>query len=61
MTSFQPDPEYWKRLYGDRWTEAAKAVKSFHEKVIQKHPELADSVDFGLGATTGEKLRIPPP
>lgn len=60
MLTFQPDPEYWKKLYGDEWESAAEAVKSLHEKVVQRYPELEDSVKFGLGATTAKKVRIPP-
>jgi hypothetical protein len=60
MVISQPDPEFWKKLYGDEWESAAQAVKALHEKVVQKYPELEDSVKFGLGATTGKKVRIPP-
>lgn len=60
MVTFQPDPEYWKKLYGDEWESAAEAVKSLHEKVVQRYPELQDSVKFGLGAITAKKVRIPP-
>lgn len=54
------DPEFWKNIYGDEWPTAAKAVITLHEKIIQRFPELEDSVQFGLGATTGKKVRIPP-
>jgi len=60
LVTFKPDPEFWKKLYGDEWETAAAAVKSLHEKVMQRYPELEDSVKFGLGATTGKKVRIPP-
>lgn len=60
MTLKSPDPEYWKKVYGDEWESASKAVIALHEKIIQKFPELEDSVKFGLGATTGKKIRIPP-
>lgn len=54
------DPEYWKRLYGHEWESAAKAVIALHQKIAQKFPELEDSAKFGLGATTGKKVKIPP-
>ncbi len=54
------DPEYWKNVYGDVWETASKAVIALHEKIIQKFPELEDSVKFGLGATTSKKVKIPP-
>jgi hypothetical protein len=54
------DPEFWKKLYGDEWESASKAVIALHEKIIHKFPELADSAKFGLGATTGKKVKIPP-
>lgn len=60
MVTFQPDPEYWKKIYGDEWESAAAAVKSLHEKVVQRCPELEESVKFGLGATTAKKVKIPP-
>jgi len=60
LVTFQPDPEYWKRIYGNLWEAAAAAVKSLHEKVIERYTDLEDQVDFGLGATTGKKIRIPP-
>jgi len=60
LVTFQPDPEFWKKLYGHEWETAATAVKSLHEKVIQRYPDLEDQVKFGLGATTGKKVRIPP-
>jgi hypothetical protein len=54
------DPEFWKNIYGDEWESASKAVIALHEKIIRKFPELADSAKFGLGATTGKKIKIPP-
>ncbi|MBA7655508.1 hypothetical protein ES703_63412 [subsurface metagenome] len=60
MVTSRPDPEYWKNLYGDEWESAAEAVKSLHEKIVQRSPGLEDSVKFGLGATTGKRVRIPP-
>jgi len=60
MVTSRPDPEYWKKIYGDEWESAAAAVKSLHEKVVQRYPELEDSVKFGLGATTAKKVKIPP-
>ena len=59
MSAFRPDPEFWKNLYGDRWQSAADAVKVLHAKIVERYPDLADSVKFGLGATTGKKVRIP--
>lgn len=55
-----PDPEFWKNVYGDEWETASKAVIALHEKIVQKFPELVDSVKFGLGATTGKKIKVPP-
>lgn len=60
MTTFKPDPEFWKNLYGDEWESAAASVKSLHEIVVQRFPELEDSVKFGLGAITSKKVKIPP-
>lgn len=60
MVTFKPDPEYWKKLYGDAWESAAEAVITLHEKIIERYPELEESVKFGLGATTGKRVRIPP-
>lgn len=60
MVEFKPDPEYWKNIYGDEWELAAKSVTALHEKIVKKFPELEDSAKFGLGATTGKKVKIPP-
>jgi len=60
LVTFQSDPEFWKKLYGDEWETAAAAVRFLHEKVIQRYPDLENQVKFGLGATTGKKVRIPP-
>lgn len=54
------DPEFWKNIYGDEWESASKAVIALHGKIIRKFPELEDSAKFGLGATTGKRIKIPP-
>ncbi len=60
MTPPPADPEFWKNIYGDEWEPASKAVIALHEKIIQKFPELEESVKFGHGATTGKKVKVPP-
>ena len=57
----EPDPEFWKKIsYKTLWKRHWDKVKALREKLIQKFPQLENSMKFGLGADTDKWLKIPP-
>ncbi len=60
MVSFQPDPEWFKGPYAHLWESHAEKVKALYDELVERFPDLADSIRVGLGADSSELIKIPP-
>ena len=60
MLQSSPDPEYFKGPYAPDWKRHAKNVKALHAELVKQFPVLKDSIEVGLGAESGELIKIPP-
>lgn len=60
MVTFQPDPEWFKGPYAHLWKPHADKVKALYDELIERFPDLEDSIRIGLGADSSELIKIPP-
>ena len=60
MTTFEPDPEWFKGPYAYLWKPHAEKVKALRDDIVKRFPELEDSIRVGLGAESADLVKIPP-
>ncbi len=60
MTTFQPDPEWFKGPYAHLWKQHAEKVKALVDELVSRFPSIKDSIRVGLGADSDRLVKVPP-